>query len=103
MKKTRNNLIAYIFLFPALISILLLTFLPIVYTIFVSFTNYNMYHLDAFDIVGLKNYDTILRGSIKNVFFPVLGWTLCFASLSTILSYCLGMGLAILLNNPLMK
>lgn len=103
MKKAKGNFIAYVFLFPALISILLLTVLPVIYTVFTSFTNYNMYHLDNFDIVGFKNYDSILHGSIKNVFFSVLGWTLCFASLSTLLSYSLGMGLAILLNNPLME
>lgn len=103
MNKDRNNLIAYLFLSPALISILLLTFMPIIFTVFISFTNYNIYHLDNFDIVGLKNYDTILRGSIKNVFFSVLGWNLCFALFSTLLSYFVGMGLAVLLNNPLMK
>lgn len=103
MKKGKNNLIAYTYLSPALISIVVLTFIPIIYTVFISFTNYNMYHLDDFDVIGLKNYDTILRGSIKNVFFSVLGWTLCFAALSTFLSYFVGIGLAILLNNPLMK
>ena len=103
MMKAKSNLTAYGFLSPALISIFLLTFLPVVYTIFTSFTNYNMYHLDNFDMVGWKNYDTLLRGSIKNVFLSVLGWTLCFAFLSTVLSYSVGIGLAELLNNPLLK
>ena len=88
---------------PALVSIVVLTFLPIIYTVYISFTNYNMYHLDDFDIVGFRNYKTILSGSIKDVFLSVLGWTVCFALFSTLLSYLVGMGLAILLNNPLMK
>ncbi len=103
MRRSKDNIMAYGFLLPALISILLLTFLPMIYTVFISFTNYNMYHLESFDFLGLKNYDTILRGSIKNIFFSVLGWTISFATLSTLLSYSVGMGLAILLNNPLMK
>lgn len=103
MMKAKSNLTAYGFLSPALISIFLLTFLPVVYTVFTSFTNYNMYHLDNFDMVGWKNYDTLLRGTIKNVFLSVLGWTLCFAFLSTVLSYSVGIGLAVLLNNPLLK
>lgn len=103
MRKAKNNSIAYLFLSPALISILLLTFLPILYTVFISFTNYNMYHLDSFDIVGFKNFQTIFGGSIKNVFLSVLGWNICFALLSTLLSYFVGMSLSILLNNPLMK
>lgn len=103
MKKVKNNLTAYSFLSPALISILALTFLPVVYTVFISFTNYNMYHLDSYDFVGWKNYETLLRGTFKHVFFSVLGWTICFAALSTLLSYMVGMGLAVLLNNPHMK
>ena len=42
-------------------------------------------------------------GSIKSVFFPVLGWTVCFAVLSTAGAYAMGLVLAILLNNPHMK
>ena len=68
-----------------------------------SFTNYNMYHLNDFSFIGLKNYSTVFSGSIKNVFFPVLGWTICFAVLSTLGSYFMGLVLAILLNNPHMK
>jgi len=101
--KLKNNFTAYGFLLPALSSILLLTVLPILYTVFISFTNYNLYHLDSFDIVGIKNYETVLFGSIKDVFFSVLGWTVCFALLSTLLSYGVGLGLALLLDNPEMK
>lgn len=88
---------------PALISILIVTFIPIIYTIVISFTNYNMYHLTDFSNVGFDNYITVFAGSIKYVFFPVLGWTVCFAVLSTFGSYSVGLILAILLNNPNMK
>ena len=88
---------------PALISILLVTCIPILYTVFISFTNYNMYHLNDFTWSGLDNYLTVFSGSLKEVFFPVLGWTVCFAVISTLGSYALGLGLAILLNNPKMK
>ena len=43
-----------------------------------------------------------MQGTIKNAFLSVLGWTICFAALSTLLSYLVGVGLAVLLNNPLM-
>ena len=103
MKTIKNNLMAYGFLLPALVSIMVLTLLPILYTVFISFTNYNMYHLNRFDLVGLKNYETVLNGSIRAAFFPVLGWNVCFALFSTLLSYAVGLGLAVLLDNPLMK
>lgn len=101
--RKKDNGRAYAYLSPALISILFVTCLPIVYTVYISFTNYNMYHLTDFDFVGFQNYLTVLTGSIKNVFFPVLGWTVCFAILSTVGSYAMGLGLAVLLNNPRMK
>ena len=99
MRKLKNNMVAYGFLSPAMISILVLTCLPIAYTVFISFTNYNLYHIDDYNFVGFDNYTTILSSSLKNTFFPVLGWTVCFAILSTLLSYFVGMGLAILLNS----
>lgn len=102
MRKKKNSR-AYAYLFPALISILIVTCLPIVYTVIISFTNYNMYHLNDYSLIGVQNYITVLSGSIRNVFFPVLGWTVCFAVLSTVGSYASGLGLAILLNNRHMK
>lgn len=101
--KKRKNPKAYGYLAPALLSILLVTCVPIVYTVVLSFTNYNMYHLSDFTFVGLENYKTVFAGSIRNVFFPVLGWTVCFALLSTAGAYAMGLVLAILLNNPHMK
>lgn len=102
MGKKRNGT-AYAYLTPALVSIFLVTFLPIVYTVILTFTNYNMYHLDNFSIIGVQNYITVLTGSIRDVFFPVLGWTVCFALISTAGAYAVGLFLAVLLNNPNMK
>ncbi|WP_020617389.1 carbohydrate ABC transporter permease [Paenibacillus daejeonensis] len=102
MNKVKSNLTAYTYLSPALLSIFVLTLLPVVYTVFISFTNYNMYNLDGYSFVGWKNYEILLQGAIKNVFFSVLLWTILFATLSTLLSYFMGLGLAVLLNNPLM-
>ncbi len=103
MKKNKTKFTAGAFLLPAMVSIFIFTLLPIVYTVYISFTNYNMYHLDDFSIVGFKNYISVLGGSISSVFFPVLGWTIVFALVSTAGSYSVGMLLAILLNNPNMK
>lgn len=102
MRKKKNGK-AYVYLMPALISILVVTCLPIIYTVILSFTNYNMYHLTDYDFIGLKNYITVFTGSLKDVFFPVLGWTVCFAILSTLGSYSMGLLLAVLLNNKHMK
>ncbi len=102
MNKKKNGR-AYAYLAPALISIFLVTCLPIFYTVYLSFTNYNMYHLTDFSWVGLQNYVTVLTGSIRSVFFPVLGWTVCFAIISTVGCYLVGLFLALLVNNKHMK
>lgn len=101
--RRKDNAKAIPYLLPALVSILIVTCIPIIYTIVISFTNYNMYHLNDFTFIAFQNYLTVFSGSLKDVFFPVLGWTVCFAVLSTLGSYTMGLGLAILLNNPKMK
>ncbi|MDE5933303.1 MAG: sugar ABC transporter permease [Lachnospiraceae bacterium] len=103
MKKRKNAGIAFLFIFPALVSILVFTIAPIIYTIFISFTNYNMYHLDDYNMVGWDNYVSVLTGSIKDIFFPVLGWNIVFAVICTAGGYSIGLFLAVLLNNPRMR
>lgn len=103
MRKRRDVGTAFLFIFPALVSILIFTIAPIIYTVFISFTNYNMYHLDDYNMVGWDNYVSVLTGSIKDVFFPVLGWNIVFAILCTVGGYSIGLFLAVLLNNPRMR
>lgn len=103
MKKRRDVRIAMCFILPAFISILVFTIAPIIYTVYISFTNYNMYHLDNYDLVGMANYISVITGSISEIFFPVLGWTIAFAVLCTAGGYFIGLGLAVLLNNPHMR
>jgi arabinogalactan oligomer/maltooligosaccharide transport system permease protein len=91
------------FLAPALVSILLFTVVPIVFTVVISFTNYNMYHIDNPRFVGWVNYADLVTGNLKPVFVPVFLWTVVFAVISTGGSYLIGLIFAILLNNPNMK
>lgn len=67
-KNKKKTNIAYAFIAPALISISIFTVLPIVYTIFISFTNYNMYHLDDFSVVGITNYLDVIREVLARYF-----------------------------------
>lgn len=98
-----GNKIAFLFITPALISIALFTLIPVIYTFYISLTNYNMYHMHNYTLVGIANYISVFSGSLAKVFFPVFIWTVGFALISTLGSYFLGMGLAILLNNKQMQ
>lgn len=103
-KKNQESLKAAGFLAPAMISIFILIVLPIFYTIWLSFTNTTLF-TDAADVqfVGLANYIDVFRGPFKTVFFPVFGWTIVFAIISTAGAFFVGLIMALLLNNPNIK
>lgn len=109
MKKKRkksklfDRIRGYVYLSPALISIFFLSLLPIAYTVYIAFTNYNLDHMDNFKLVGLANFKQILNGPLKPIFLPVFVWTLIFASVVTIGNYFIGLLIAMLLNNSNMK
>ncbi|WP_375293626.1 carbohydrate ABC transporter permease [Clostridium estertheticum] len=102
-RKIYDKVRPYVYLSPALISIFVLAFLPIVYTIYIAFTNYNLNHLDDFHLIGFGNFISIFNGPFKSIFFPVFGWTVIFAVVGTFGSFAMGLILAMLLNNPNMK
>lgn len=89
---------------PAMISIIIFTVLPILYTVWLSFTNKTMY-IQSSDVkfVGFNNFVEVLTGPFKDVFFPVFGWTLIFALISTLGSFFVGLIVAMLLNNENIK
>jgi arabinogalactan oligomer/maltooligosaccharide transport system permease protein len=102
-KKLHDKIKPYLYLSPALISIFFLAFLPIMYTIYIAFTNYNLDHLYDFHFIGIANFISIFNGPFKSIFFPVFGWTIIFAIIATFGCFFIGLFLAILLNNPNMK
>lgn len=104
IKRKKNvKLLPYAYLSPALISILVLNIFPIAYTVNIAFTNYNLYHLNNWKYVGLKNFKEVLTGPFKVIFFPVFGWTVLFAAIATLGTFFIGLILAMILNNKNMK
>lgn len=84
------------------LGVLVFTILPLVFMMAMAFTNYSKVdqHLILFDWVGLKNFVEVLNfeSEIGKQFWSVLGWTLVWAVLATILNYILGMILAVVIN-----
>ncbi|MGL5478146.1 MAG: carbohydrate ABC transporter permease [Clostridium sp.] len=91
------------YLMPALVSIGIFTILPILYTLYIAFTDYTMYSGGNTNFVGLSNFKDIFMGPFKDVFLPVFIWTLIFAILSTAGCFLLGLLLAVILSNKNMK
>lgn len=103
VKPVRENGEAAKYLGPALISITVLSLLPILYTIYMSFTNYTIYTQGSAKFTGLHNYMEVLTGPFSKIFLPVFGWTIVFALISTFGCFFVGLILAMLLNNSHMK
>ena len=96
-----SNLHAFLLPLPVL-GVVVFTILPLVFMIFMAFTNYSKLdsHTVIFDWVGLKNFAKILNFSdaIGSTFWSVLGWTLVWAVAATFSNYFLGMILAMVIN-----
>ena len=87
---------------PPVLGILIFTIMPLIFMISMAFTNYSTVndHLVLFDWVGLANFKKILSFSdgIGRQFYSVLGWTLIWAVLATVLNAFFGTILAIVIN-----
>lgn len=81
----------------------LLSFVPVAWSIYVAFTNYNLYHFQRYDLVGFANFRQLITGPLRTLFFPLLGWNLAFAAATTGFMFALGLFLAIILHNPHIK
>lgn len=102
--KTSENFKALRYMSVAIITIFILTVVPIVYTVWLSFTNKQMAQRKGdYHMVGFANYVDVFTGAFKDVFFRVFGWTLIFAVVSTLGTFLVGLILALLLNNPNIK
>ena len=98
--RTRENAVAYAYILPGFVFISLATIVGTVYSLYISFTNYDgLTHFDTFDWVGLENYREVLFGVDLGTFWMVLQWTLVFALLCTLLRFAVGLALALLLND----
>lgn len=92
----------YLYIMPSLITILLIVVLPILYCIYISLTNMNMYHWKSYEFVGLESYMRILKG-LDSEFYMVLIRTIIWTTINVFLEVALGIFLAMLLNIKQLK
>ena len=91
IKRSRES---YLLLAPFMLLFLLLTVIPMLSAIGLSFTNFNMLEVPRF--VGWQNYQRMLLGD--PIFYKVVGNTLVFAFLTGPISYILSFLFAWLIN-----
>ncbi|MFA6620131.1 MAG: hypothetical protein WCS90_03255 [Bacilli bacterium] len=92
-------------------GIILFTIIPILFMVFVAFTNYDATHsypTNNFNWVGFANFGTFFAGGgtgsyFGEIFGKVLLWTLLWAFFATVTTYIGGLLLALQINSKLTK
>ena len=102
----KDNKLHIALLIVPVLGVVMFTIVPLVFMIFIAFTNYDMNHLPPgklFDWVGLENFRALFEttgNGIAGTFLPVLIWTIVWAIFATFTNYFLGMLLAMVINRP---
>jgi arabinogalactan oligomer/maltooligosaccharide transport system permease protein len=104
-RRTSNARTAYLFLLPALLMMLVITFYPLIFQIWMSFTDYGLgnlrFNAPPPNVVGLQNYQRVLDSNILIVnfdFLRVLVFNLFWAFSNVVIHVVLGVAIALLLN-----
>jgi multiple sugar transport system permease protein len=90
----REGLAGYVFLSPWLLGLLGITALPMLYSLYLSFTNYDI--LTAPQWVGLANYQKLFTTDTQ--YLHAVTVTVLFAVVSVPLKLAAALGVALLLN-----
>ncbi len=96
----KRRFVAYPYLLPGFIGLLMTTLVPVGYSIYIAFTNYSTKHLFDYSFIGLANFQRILIGIDQKNFLTVFTWTMEWTVITTLLNFSVALFLAILLNNP---
>lgn len=86
-------------LMPAILVILLVVAFPMIYSLFLSFTNYTLTTARDYDVVGLKNYITLFNDPVFRESFVR---TILFIALAVNLEFLFGLGIAQLMAKAIL-
>jgi len=88
----------WVFAAPAMIFVALLLVFPVVWTLYLSFTNSKGSVRAPFDFTGFENYFTVLTDTER--FWPAVGRTAYFTGGALVFEVILGIAIALLLWKP---
>jgi ABC-type sugar transport system permease subunit len=94
-KKWRQYGTFYAFVSPWLIIFIVLGLFPLLYGLYLSFTNFTGFNMNQLKFVGLSNYKTVFQDSES---MHALGRTLLVTAINVPISLAIGLFLAVLLN-----
>lgn len=91
----------FFYLLPMIVTILLINMVPIVYTLYLSFTNNTEFN-NEYSFVGLTNYIRLIFRSDSDLYY-VLGLTVLYVIACVVLFVLVGMVTALCLDHPKVK
>ncbi len=106
----RNWKVAYLFVSPGMLIIFLLSFLPLVFSLIIAFTNlekqvigdFVRHGFDALKFVGFENFRWIIKHD-GVILYKTLQWNIVWTFINVFFHVSLGISLAIMLNNKWMS
>ncbi len=102
-----NNGFAYFLTIPAYIVMIFAILFPVLVTIFISFTNYDFYHIPPGNLVDWVGFDTfkniVSLSTYRDTFGAVFSWTVIWTVSATTLQVAIGIFTAMILNQPFIK
>ena len=86
----------YLLLLPAFLTLLFVVLLPLLFSLYTSFTGYRLVKPESlFQWVGLRNYKRIFA---DGDFWVAFGRTIVFLTIALNVEFLLGLGIALLIN-----
>ncbi len=92
----RAALTPLLLLLPAIATMLFVVALPLVFSLWTSFTPYRLTRPDTlYDVIGLRNYIRLMSDA---AFWVAFGRTVLFLAIALNVEFLLGLGIALLIN-----
>ncbi len=92
----REQFTPFLLLLPAFLTLMLVVLLPLLFSLYTSFTGYRLIRPDSlYDWVGLRNYERIFT---NKSFWIAFGRTILFLTIALNLEFVFGLLIALLIN-----
>jgi len=99
IKKDSNFKIFSIMLIPTLVSVILLTYIPVIKGFILAFQNYNLFNLSNIHFIGFRNFIAVFNDANFH-FLHILMNTFLWVVVSLFFQFVLGFGLALIMKKP---
>lgn len=107
LKNVYNQGFPYLFTIPAYLVMIFAIIFPVLVTVFISFTNYDFYHIPPASLIDWVGFDNFINmfflSSYRDTFLAVLGWTIIWTLSATTLQIAIGIFTAVVLNQKFIK